>query len=271
MPQINYLIDEAVNVGKGANAIISMLHHFFCTYGLGETVAHLHADNCSGQNKNCYMMYYLMWRVLTKQHQEITISFLPVGHTKFFPDAGFGMLKHQFKRTKVGCLEDIVQVVKKSATINHCQLVGNQSGEVLVPTYDWADFFVEHTIKKALSGIKKFTTSDSVLVLLEWYLFAMPVIHLMKRRLNFLKICPGNHRHQVYHPLYHLMDYHCSASGICMIRSENSAHWKSRTWYVLCQGNVCHHPQMKRMNKHNSTFILHIYNYYNKFYQTLTS
>ena len=26
--QINYLIDEAYNVGKGANTIISMLHHF---------------------------------------------------------------------------------------------------------------------------------------------------------------------------------------------------------------------------------------------------
>ena len=153
--QINYLIDEAVNVGKGTNAIISMVHHFFSTYGLGEKVVHLHADNCSGQNKNCYMMYYLMWRVLTKQHKEITISFLPVGHTKFFPDAGFGMLKRQFRRTKVGCLHDIAEVVRRSATINHCQLVGNQHGDVIVPTYDWADFFVEHTIKIALSGIKK--------------------------------------------------------------------------------------------------------------------
>ena len=155
MLQINYLIDEAVNVGKGANAIISMLHHFFSTYGLGETEVHLHADNCSGQNKNRYMMHYLMWRILTQQHQEITISFLPVGHTKFFPDAGFGMLKRQFRRTKVGCLHDITEVVRKSATINHCQLVGNQRGDVLVPTYDWAEFFAEHTIKSALKGIKK--------------------------------------------------------------------------------------------------------------------
>ena len=26
--QVTYLIDEAFNVGKGANSIISMLHHF---------------------------------------------------------------------------------------------------------------------------------------------------------------------------------------------------------------------------------------------------
>ena len=27
--QVNYLIDEAVEMGKGANAVVSMLHHFF--------------------------------------------------------------------------------------------------------------------------------------------------------------------------------------------------------------------------------------------------
>ena len=50
--QVNYLIDEAYNVGKGANCIISMLHHFLETYSFEETHIHLHADNCSGQNKN---------------------------------------------------------------------------------------------------------------------------------------------------------------------------------------------------------------------------
>ena len=153
--QINYLIDETVNVGKGANVIISLVHHFFATYGLGENVAHLHADNCSGQNKNRYMMSYLMWRVLTGQHQQITLSFLPVGHTKFFPDAGFGMLKRKFRVTNVGCLNDIASVVQKSAAMNHAQLVGDQQGNVIVPSYDWVEFFQGKTIKNARKGIKK--------------------------------------------------------------------------------------------------------------------
>ena len=144
-----------MNIGKGANVIISLVHHFFRTYGLGENVAHLHADNCSGQNKNHYMMYYLMWRVLTGQHQQITLSFLPVGHTKFFPDAGFGMLKRKFRVTNVGCLNDIATVVQKSATMNHSQLVGDQQGNVIVPSYNWAEFFQGRTIKNALKGIKK--------------------------------------------------------------------------------------------------------------------
>ena len=134
-----------------------MLHHFFETHGLGEKVVHLHADNCSGQNKNRYMMYYLMWRVLTRQHDQITISFLPVGHTKFFPDAGFGMLKKKFRMTKVDCLSDIATVVSQSATMNHPQLVGDQSGNVIVPTYDWITFFEDRTVKTALKGIKSYS------------------------------------------------------------------------------------------------------------------
>ncbi len=50
--EINYLIDEAVDVGKGANTVVSLVHHFFGTHGLGEKYVHLHADNCVGQNKN---------------------------------------------------------------------------------------------------------------------------------------------------------------------------------------------------------------------------
>lgn len=53
MPQqINYLIDEGMATSKGSDAVISYLHHFFNTYGLGEENASLHCDNCVGQNKN---------------------------------------------------------------------------------------------------------------------------------------------------------------------------------------------------------------------------
>lgn len=40
-------------------------------YGLGETVVHLHCDNCSGQKKNKFMLWYLLWRVCTGRHEEI--------------------------------------------------------------------------------------------------------------------------------------------------------------------------------------------------------
>ena len=46
------VIDEASDVGKGANTVISFLHHFFQHHSLGEVDVGLHADNCVGQNKN---------------------------------------------------------------------------------------------------------------------------------------------------------------------------------------------------------------------------
>ena len=50
--QVNFLIDEAVDVGKGTNGTCNMLHYFFSHHSLRETNVHLHADNCVAQNKN---------------------------------------------------------------------------------------------------------------------------------------------------------------------------------------------------------------------------
>ena len=54
--QMFYLTDEAADTGKGANSIISRLHHFFANHSFGEQHVFLHADNCAGQNKNNAML-----------------------------------------------------------------------------------------------------------------------------------------------------------------------------------------------------------------------
>ena len=99
-------------------------------------------------------MQYLAWRVLSGLNKSITLSFLIVGHTKFSPDWCFGLLKQAYRRTRIGCLDDIVRVVESSAAVNHAQLVGTQDGKVLVPTYDWATFFDQPFRQRALKGIK---------------------------------------------------------------------------------------------------------------------
>ena len=147
------MIDEAYNTGKGGNTIISMLDHFLRVYGFGERRVHFHCDNCCGQNKNRFLMFYMMYWILCGLHDDIKVSFLPVGHTKFSPDWCFGLLKRHFKRSKVGCLDDIVRVVNESATPNIAQLVGSQNGEMIVPMYDWSTYFDDKTIKTALKGI----------------------------------------------------------------------------------------------------------------------
>ena len=81
---------------------------------------------------NRFMMQYLAWRVLCGLNRKIEISFLLVGHTKFAPDWCFGLLKQKFRKTLVGCLEDLARVVDQSAHTNHAQLVVMEDGTVLV-------------------------------------------------------------------------------------------------------------------------------------------
>ena len=152
--QVTFLTDEAGECGKGANAVVSRIHYFFANHGLGEMNVHLHADNCVGQNKNNCMVQYLVWRTLTGRHTNVTLSFLPVGHTKFSPDWCFGLFKRAFRRTKVSSMEGITEVVMNSAQCNEAQLVSREDGSIIVPSYDWTGFLAPHMNK--IVGIKNF-------------------------------------------------------------------------------------------------------------------
>ena len=49
--QMNYLIDEAQDVGKGPDVTISLFHHFLCTHSLQEEMVNVHLDNCWAKQK----------------------------------------------------------------------------------------------------------------------------------------------------------------------------------------------------------------------------
>lgn len=151
--QVNYLIDEAGAVGKGANATISYLHHFFARHGIGETDVHLHADNCAGQNKNNYFLWYLAWRIATELHQSIKYSFLIAGHTKFGPDRCFGILKKAYKVSFILSIYELARMVDTSSNtgVKKAQLVTTHDGRVIVPAYDWCTFLGQY-----FKNIKKF-------------------------------------------------------------------------------------------------------------------
>ena len=55
----------------------------------------------------------------------------------------------------MGSIDDIANVVKRSASVNHPQLIGEYDGTTYVKMYDWTSFFESHTIKSALKGISK--------------------------------------------------------------------------------------------------------------------
>lgn len=144
--QVNFLIDEAVSVGKGANATTSYLHYFFACHGLKETNVHLHADNCAGQNKNNTFLWYLCWRTLVNLHHSVLYSFLVAGHTKFAPDGKFGIFKKAYEVTYVSSLYEFASLVDTCSTsgVNKAQLVGTHDGKVIVPVYDWVSFLGQY-------------------------------------------------------------------------------------------------------------------------------
>lgn len=89
-------------------------------------------------------------------HTEVTMNFMPAGHTKFAPDWCFGLLKRRFRRAEVSCLNDLCDVVTEStpvAKVNIPQLVGREDGTVHVNTYNWQTYLAP--VFKPLQGIKK--------------------------------------------------------------------------------------------------------------------
>ena len=126
--QVNYLVDEASDVGKGANTSISYVHHYFEHHGLTETSAHLHAVICSGQNKNNYFTWYLAWRTILQLHQLIRYSCLTAGHTKFGSDSCFGIIKKSCKLSYISSLYEFANMVElSSSAINKHSLWGHNS------------------------------------------------------------------------------------------------------------------------------------------------
>ena len=129
--QVHFLVDEGLGHSKGSVAVITYLHFYFRRFGLGEQHASLHCDNCSGQNKNRYVIWYLLWRCLHDLHKSVTLNFMIAGHTKFSPDYCFGLLKRRF------------QLLQRQHIL---QLVWNKSGVQQVPTYPWQDFLSPYFI-----------------------------------------------------------------------------------------------------------------------------
>ena len=78
----------------------------------------MHANNCVGQNKNKTVIAYLCWRVVCGLSEELTLSFMRVGHTRCSVDAKFGRLKQSFRKSDVDSVADVVTAVAEgSATI----------------------------------------------------------------------------------------------------------------------------------------------------------
>ena len=152
--QVNYLIDEAQTCGKGANTVISMVHHFLQHFAQNQEEIFLHADNCVGQNKNNAMIHYLAWRVKVGLSTSCELSFMIPGHTKFSPDRFFGMIKRKYRRTRINTLSQLAEVVDSSTVErrNTAYVIGHDSTKPFA-YYSWSEY-----LQQNFSVIPRITT-----------------------------------------------------------------------------------------------------------------
>ncbi|KAJ8364105.1 hypothetical protein SKAU_G00129360 [Synaphobranchus kaupii] len=97
-----------MSASKESNAVINYMH--------GETPMDLHCDNCSGQNKNNFVLWYCAWWTMHSLHQKLGL--LIAGPTKFGPDNDVGLLSHkqQHAQSKLTRLSE--EAVKTGLKIN---------------------------------------------------------------------------------------------------------------------------------------------------------
>jgi hypothetical protein len=115
--QVCYTYDER-EAGKGSNEVISFLHDFFSSREIQTPNIKIHADNCKGQNKNKYVIWYLQWLVATGRAKHIEFKFMIKGHTHCIVDSGIGHTKRELRRSDVFCLDHWAKVIDRSARTN---------------------------------------------------------------------------------------------------------------------------------------------------------
>jgi hypothetical protein len=117
--QKNYLFEEGSAPFRAAikkDQVISCLHDYLLP--IKKPNLELTADNCSSQNKNQWLMYYLCWRVMKGLQKKIQLNFMIAGHTKFYCDSNFGSFKSKLRTADIWNSSDLKQLIDNSSVVN---------------------------------------------------------------------------------------------------------------------------------------------------------
>jgi hypothetical protein len=97
-------------------------------------------DNCVGQNKNNYSLFFYSWLIDRGLYEEVELNFMIPGHTKFICDSCFGLIKVLYRKSKVNTIDDVVSVIDRSTTVhlNVSQRFLNGEG---FQYYNFKDYF----------------------------------------------------------------------------------------------------------------------------------
>jgi hypothetical protein len=153
--QLNFMIGEdelPEGTAKGANTTLNLVYHFLKKFAKeGKKHLRVTCDNCPGQNKNNLSLWFWAWLIMLKWYDDITVSFMIPGHTKFICDSFFGKIKKVYWKTKINTMDDIEQVVNISAEGNTAMRYKDSLGWVW---YDFNNFLKPNF--KSLPNIKQY-------------------------------------------------------------------------------------------------------------------
>lgn len=117
----NFVFSERAG-GKGPNEVISMIEEYLRQKQIitdersNSNKVTLYADNCSGQNKNNFVLKFLLLLTDAGFLQEVNYKFYVRGHTKNACDRGFGVIKKKFNRENSWVFDHIVDHVNSIAS-----------------------------------------------------------------------------------------------------------------------------------------------------------
>ncbi|RLN32095.1 hypothetical protein BBJ28_00016961 [Nothophytophthora sp. Chile5] len=117
--------------GKGANEVISMLHFTLKTNAYFEylndpetktqpqdRVVTEWCDNCGGQNKTSFVVWYLLFLVEFGVLREAHLKFFTKGHTKNHCDRSFGQVKRHLARVSCWNMESFAEAASDGSVGN---------------------------------------------------------------------------------------------------------------------------------------------------------
>ena len=142
---------------KTANTVCSMLYHFLKTdafvrqlpHGRQPRILKLTSDNCAGQNKNRWIIWFLDFLTSIGMFDEIHLSFLVAGHTNNMCDARFALIKRKMRDTEALVPAHMHQIIATASPV----MTGVKATEV-----NWCDWkaFLEQFYSLQVKGLSTF-------------------------------------------------------------------------------------------------------------------
>lgn len=105
--------------GKMANEVLSMVHVTIHYHTVSTSPSRnletllFHSVNCSGQNKNRFVLWYLSSQAIFN-NRLVNLRFLIPGHTTYLCDDAFGLIKKQLTTRDVNFSTEMMQTLEHS-------------------------------------------------------------------------------------------------------------------------------------------------------------